>query len=87
MPINPARKVEALRADFRSAAQIADLLGVNRAQITRWLRGKRCGYRTARSRSIDLALNLFNSDTATARVRSHVAFVRIDPNRTTGAFQ
>jgi len=39
MPINPARKVEALRADFRSAAQIADMLGVNRAQITRWLRG------------------------------------------------
>src|ERR1043166_436243 len=34
-----ARKVEALRADFRSAAQVADMLGVNRAQITRWLRG------------------------------------------------
>ncbi len=34
-----ARKVEALTADFRSAAQVADMLGVNRAQITRWLRG------------------------------------------------
>jgi uncharacterized protein (DUF2384 family) len=39
MPIRSARKVEALRADFRSAAQVADMLGVNRAQITRWLRG------------------------------------------------
>ncbi|HEX6463218.1 MAG TPA: Rv2175c family DNA-binding protein [Vicinamibacterales bacterium] len=39
MPLGSARKVEALRADFRSAAQLADMLGVNRAQITRWLRG------------------------------------------------
>ena len=39
MPLSTAHKVEALRADFRSAAQLADLLGVNRAQITRWLRG------------------------------------------------
>ena len=39
MPLSTVRKVEALRADFRSAAQLADLLGVNRAQITRWLRG------------------------------------------------
>src|SRR4051812_13074524 len=39
MPVPSVRKVEALRADFRSAAQLADMLGVNRAQITRWLRG------------------------------------------------
>ena len=39
MAIPSARKVEALKADFRSAAQVADMLGVNRAQITRWLRG------------------------------------------------
>jgi len=39
MPVDSARKVEALTADFRSAAQVADMLGVNRAQITRWLRG------------------------------------------------
>ncbi len=37
--MSSARKVQALRADFRSAAQVADLLGVNRAQISRWLRG------------------------------------------------
>jgi hypothetical protein len=39
MPVATVRKVEALRADFRSAAQVADLLGVSRSQITRWLRG------------------------------------------------
>lgn len=39
MPVDVARKIEALRDDFRSAAELADLLGVNRAQVTRWLRG------------------------------------------------
>jgi transcriptional regulator with XRE-family HTH domain len=39
MPIGGARKVEALRVDFRSAAQLADMLGVSRSQVTRWLRG------------------------------------------------
>jgi hypothetical protein len=39
MPVATVRKVEALRADFRSAAQLADLLGVSRSQVTRWLRG------------------------------------------------
>ncbi len=39
MPLATARKVEALRADFRSAAQLADMLGVSRSQVTRWLRG------------------------------------------------
>ena len=39
MPIGVVQKVEALRVDFRSAAQLADMLGVSRSQITRWLRG------------------------------------------------
>ena len=39
MPLTIAHKVEALRADFRSAAQLADMLGVSRSQVTRWLRG------------------------------------------------
>jgi transcriptional regulator with XRE-family HTH domain len=39
MPVDITHKVEALRADFRSAAQLADLLGVSRSQVTRWLRG------------------------------------------------
>lgn len=39
MPVSLASKVEALRHDFRSAAQLADMLGVSRSQVTRWLRG------------------------------------------------
>jgi hypothetical protein len=39
MPVTTASKVQALREDFRSAARLADLLGVNRSQVTRWLRG------------------------------------------------
>jgi transcriptional regulator with XRE-family HTH domain len=39
MPVAVARKIEALRHDFRSSAQLADLLGVNRSQVARWLRG------------------------------------------------
>lgn len=39
MPIGVAKKVEALRVDFRSAARLADMLGVSRSQVTRWLQG------------------------------------------------
>ena len=39
MPVALAHKVQALRVDFRSAARLADLLGVSRSQVTRWLRG------------------------------------------------
>jgi len=39
MPLATARKVEALRADFRTGARLADMLGVSRSQVTRWLRG------------------------------------------------
>jgi len=39
MPVGTIQKVEALRSDFRSAAQLADMLGVSRSQVTRWLRG------------------------------------------------
>ena len=38
--IATATKVEALRDDFRSGAAVADLLGVSRSRITRWLRGE-----------------------------------------------
>lgn len=34
-----AQKVRVLSADFRSAARLAEMLGVNRSQVTRWLRG------------------------------------------------
>jgi len=39
VPVATASKVQALRHDFRSAAQLADMLGVCRSQVTRWLRG------------------------------------------------
>jgi hypothetical protein len=39
MPVAIADKVQALRADFRSAARLADMLGVSRSQVTRWLQG------------------------------------------------
>ena len=39
MPVSVAAKVESLRDDFRTAARLADLLDVDRAQVTRWLRG------------------------------------------------
>jgi hypothetical protein len=39
MPVSLAHKVESLRDDFRSAARLAQMLGVSRSQVTRWLRG------------------------------------------------
>jgi uncharacterized protein (DUF2384 family) len=39
MPIATARKVEALTVDFKSGAAVADLLGVSRSRVSRWLRG------------------------------------------------
>ena len=39
MAVAIATKVDALRIDFGSAARLADMLGVSRAQVTRWLRG------------------------------------------------
>lgn len=52
MPIATARKVEVLRLDFRSAARLADMLGVSRSQITRWLRG--AGIDPANAEKVDL---------------------------------
>lgn len=39
MPVALAQKVRILSNDFRSASRLADLLGVSRSQVTRWLRG------------------------------------------------
>ena len=39
MPVALAQKVRTLSVDFRSSARLADLLGVSRSQVTRWLRG------------------------------------------------
>jgi len=39
MPLASAAKIEALRRDFKSGAAVADLLGVSRSRVTRWLQG------------------------------------------------
>ncbi len=39
VPVSTAAKVDALAEDFRSRAAIADLLGVSRSRVTRWLQG------------------------------------------------
>ena len=39
MPVATAAKIQALKRDFRTGAAVADLLGVSRSQITRWLKG------------------------------------------------
>lgn len=39
MPVTTVEKVTALSRDFGSARRLAELLGVNPAQVTRWRRG------------------------------------------------
>ncbi len=40
VPVATATKIEALRRDFRSGRAVADLLGVSRSRVTRWLQGE-----------------------------------------------
>jgi uncharacterized protein (DUF2384 family) len=69
MPVAVAKKVEALRVDFRSAAQLADMLGVSRSQVTRWLKG--AGIDPLNAEKVDLlelvwsnVLRLYDRDAA-----------------------
>lgn len=39
VPLATATKVQALSADFRSQAALAEILGVSRSRVTRWLKG------------------------------------------------
>ena len=71
MPVAFAQKIEALRADFRSAAQLADLLGVSRSQVTRWLQG--AGIDPLNAEKVDLlelvwsnVLRIYDQDAALA---------------------
>lgn len=71
VPVATARKVEALRVDFRSAARLADMLGVSRSQVTRWLRG--AGIDPVNAERVDLLelvwsnlLRLYDHDAALA---------------------
>jgi hypothetical protein len=52
MAVATATKIRALKRDFRSGSAIADLLGVNRSQVTRWLRG--AGIDPSNAENIDL---------------------------------
>ncbi len=40
MPIATAAKVEALAGDFETQSALADMLGVSRSRVTRWLKGE-----------------------------------------------
>ncbi|MFY2862026.1 hypothetical protein [Mycobacterium sp. THU-M104] len=40
MPVSTQQKVTALSRDFGSQRRLAELLGVNAAQVTRWRRGE-----------------------------------------------
>lgn len=71
MPVALAHKVEALCVDFRSAARLADMLGVSRSQVTRWLRGS--GIDPLNAEKVDLLelvwsnlLRLYDKDAALA---------------------
>ncbi len=71
MPVATAQKVEALRDDLHSAAQLAEMLGVSRSQVTRWLRGS--GIDPLNAEKVDLLelvwanlLRLYERDAALA---------------------
>ena len=40
MPVATTAKVRALNVDFKSQAAVADLLGVSRSRVTRWMKGE-----------------------------------------------
>jgi uncharacterized protein (DUF2384 family) len=52
MPVATAAKVQALAVDFRSQAALADMLGVSRSRVTRWLKG--AGFDPLNAERVDL---------------------------------
>jgi hypothetical protein len=71
MPVAVAQKVKTLSVDFRSSARLADLLGVSRSQVTRWLRG--AGIDPLNAEKVDLlelvwsnVLRIYEQDAALA---------------------
>lgn len=71
MPVAVAQKVKTLTVDFRSSARLADLLGVSRSQVTRWLRG--AGIDPLNAEKVDLlelvwsgVLRIYDQDAALA---------------------
>ena len=71
MPIATVVKIEALSNDFKTRSALAEALGVNRSQVTRWLRG--AGIDPLNAERVDLLelvwsslLRLYDPDTAWA---------------------
>jgi len=71
MPVATAAKIEALKSDLRSGSAVADLLGVSRSRVTRWLQG--AGIDPLNAERIDLLelvwsslLRLYEPDAARA---------------------
>lgn len=71
MPVATKDKVAALVRDFPSQAAVADLLGVSRSRVTRWLQGEGIDPDTAER--VDLLelvwsalLRLYDAETASA---------------------
>jgi len=69
VPVATAAKIVALKRDFKTGAALADLLGVNRSQVTRWLRG--AGIDPLNAEKVDLlelvwsnVLRLYDRDAA-----------------------
>jgi uncharacterized protein (DUF2384 family) len=69
MPVSVAEKIVALSEDFHSQRQVAELLGVSPAQVTRWRRGQ--GIDELNARRVDLLelvmsslLRLYSPDVA-----------------------
>jgi uncharacterized protein (DUF2384 family) len=69
MPVGTLEKVAALSEDFHSQARLAELLGVNPSQVTRWRRGQ--GVDEVNAQRVDLLelvmsslLRLYPEDTA-----------------------
>jgi uncharacterized protein (DUF2384 family) len=71
MPVATSEKVQALSDDLGSQRRLAELLGVDRAQVTRWRRGS--GIDAENARRVDLLelamstlLRLYAPDAAAA---------------------
>jgi transcriptional regulator with XRE-family HTH domain len=95
MPIATAAKVDALRVDFKSGAALADLLGVSRSRVTRWLKG--AGIDPLNAEKVDLLelvwsnlLRIYEPEVArsaqNAPIRSldSLSLLRLEPPGTAG---
>ena len=67
MPVATAAKVEALSVDFRSQAALAEILGVSRSRVTRWLKG--AGIDPLNAEKVDLLELVWSNLLAALRAR------------------